>query len=131
VVFPVADVNIGYKLAPIMEPPSKHFYAAKMSPMAFTGDSVRGRLYDLKSEFCALSIGRRFDVEDVFGVYPNGELCLSLTKDTLQQTGLSTDNKHSAHQFHTVGPALLDITPSSAFVLCFLSNSIVEPSAHI
>lgn len=85
--------------------------------MAFTDDSIRRPLSDLKSEFCALSIGRRFDLEDVFGVYPNGEFILSLSSDTLQQTGLSTDNKHSAHQSRTLGPAILDITPYRTCIL--------------
>jgi hypothetical protein len=110
--FPVADVNVGYKLAPVMELPQKHFYAVKQSPMAFTAPETSEVLKSLPGAFYALSVGRSFDVEDVFAVYPNGEMILSLTKDTITSTGLSTDNKHSAHQSATFGPAMLSIAPS-------------------
>lgn len=112
-----------------MEPVSKHFYAAKLAPMTYTEDSIRSQLCNLKTEFCALSVGRKLDVEDVYAIYPNGEMILSLTQDTIQHTGFSTDNKHTAHQSHTLGPKMLEISPSSTFI-AFLLRVISSISRH-
>lgn len=93
--------------------------------MAFTSDSFKQLKASSKSDFYALTSMRRFDMEDVFAVYPSEELVLSLQKDTFVSTGLSKSNQHTFHNSETLSPKTLEITPSSTSPissLIFLTN---------
>jgi hypothetical protein len=79
--------------------------------MDFTAPQFKSFLDDLGALF-ALSIGRRIDVDDIYAVYPNGELGMSLTKDTLFTTGFATNNKVMSHRRRTQSPAYSEIAPS-------------------
>lgn len=83
--------------------------------MDWTSDSFKAVKTSSKSEFYALTSMRKFDVEDVFAIYPSGELVLSLQKDTFVSTGLSKSNPHTFHNNETLSPKTLEITPSSMY----------------
>lgn len=95
-----------------MELQQKHFYSVKQSPMDFTAKETKEFIKSSIVDVYAISVGRKTDTDDVFAIYPHGEMVLSLTKDTYTSTGLSTDNKYSTRQSATYGPAMLDIAPS-------------------
>lgn len=80
--------------------------------MDFTAKETKEFIKSSIVDVYAISVGRKTDTDDVFAIYPHGEMVLSLTKDTYTSTGLSTDNKYSTRQSATYGPAMLDIAPS-------------------